>query len=149
MAGVIYFNFEHKLNKFILVLKRIEFLAMNHGFMKLKIAFNHLKVHQALKERLRAMKDQFINNLKKKEQEIQILKKAVKAQEETYSGLKSHEVELVKTLNSKSKIITTLEQKKKPFPSFGHNENSAKKLKFYDEKVFFFYRRFDDFFCLS
>ena len=135
MAGVIYYNFEHKLDKFITIMKKLEYLSYNKGFVKLKIIYNHYKIHRALKEKLNTMKNQFFSNLKKKEQEIYIIKKTLKSQEESYSELKTHEAELIKIINSKGKIIATLEQKKKPLPAIQNNENSAKKMKFYEEKV--------------
>jgi len=135
MAGVIYYNFEHKLDKFITIIKKMEYLSYNKGFVKLKIVYDHYKIHRALKEKLNTMKNQFVSNLKKKEQEIYTLKKTLKSQEESYSELKIHEAELLKTLNSKGKIIATLEQRKKPLPATQINENSSKKMKFYEEKV--------------
>ena len=136
MSGVIYSRFESKLDKFAVIIKRLEFLSRSHAFVKIKTSFNHSKVHQALKEKLRSMKDHFLTNMKKKETEIHAVRKTLKTQEETYSGLKSREVEIVKALNSKAKIIASLEQKKKPFPaSSAVNENSVKKMKFYEEKV--------------
>lgn len=137
MAGVIYFNFEQKLTKFTLILKRVEFLSLTHGFVKLKTLFHHNRAHHALKEKLKTMKDEFISKLRKKELDIQNLKKSIKSQEDTYNNLKSRELELVKALNSKSKVLSSLEFKKKTpihFP-LATNDNNAKKIKFYEEKV--------------
>ena len=141
MAGVIFFNFEQKLNKFVAILKRLEYLCLNNGFIKMKITLNHFKIHKALKENLKNMKDQFISNLKKKEQEIYLLNKTLKIQEESYSGLKTREADLLKNLNSKAKVLTNLEIRKKSLPSIAlavaPTENSAKKMKFYEDKVYF------------
>lgn len=135
MASVIYFNFELKMNKFMTILKKIQFFSIHHGFILLKTTSNHKKLHEILKENLKSMKDQFVFNLKKKEQDIQLTKKTLKHHEETYAALKSREVEIIKALNSKCKIINTLEQRKKSLPLVNINENSAKKNKFFEEKV--------------
>lgn len=138
MTNMIFFNFENKLNKFSKIIQRLEFLSLSQGFFEIKTVFKTHKLNRVVKESIKKMKEQFVSNFKKKEEEISQIKNKIKNQEEAYSNLKLFESELLKNLNSKGKTLSILEQRKKPLPNLNlqNNDNSAKKIKFCEDKVF-------------